>query len=291
MSSFSNQTPADEEDGQEKTFFLLTLMAIKINSGQRMEKLLFLNSKLLWDQAKQEGVPFHKYHEWLEAQIVRKYISRKFENRAPTNLSRAPKQTTTTTTAITQTPTGVTVIKTQQTQQPPDVNKLSTMKSAPSTPEKNRPAPKPTNPPSATKSFMSYFGWGSSDPTPTTTSSSSTVSSPPSSSPTTSLPPTSPTTLQSLVPSLANTGSNYSKPDTSINPVQLVPLQSISNNQNPKKSGYAAFNTPQQQQLTPDRRVVQRKSKTAKAATSASAPRPRRKKKVVRPIMEGSLLF
>eukprot|EP00808_Paulinella_micropora_P025761 g26305.t1 len=60
---------------QEKVFFKLTLLAIKLRQGTFTENpLRYINTDQLWEKAKAEGILFHHYHEWIEQQVVRSYF-------------------------------------------------------------------------------------------------------------------------------------------------------------------------------------------------------------------------
>lgn len=70
----TSRKPAPEE------YFYLTAQVIKMNSSN-MENICSIPVKDLYDKVRQENIPFHKWHEWIEKRINEEYINQIFKKK------------------------------------------------------------------------------------------------------------------------------------------------------------------------------------------------------------------
>lgn len=67
-----SQTKGQRKKPPEE-YFLLTVQAVKMNSPH-MESVYSVSSQELYDNAIKQGIPFHKWHIWIESQLNLAYV-------------------------------------------------------------------------------------------------------------------------------------------------------------------------------------------------------------------------
>jgi hypothetical protein len=78
-------TPSKRDPIEE--YFILTAQAVKMNSPH-MDRIGILPPSFLYHRAKEEQVPFHKWHIWIENQLNFEYIQHLYQKPKPSRLTR-----------------------------------------------------------------------------------------------------------------------------------------------------------------------------------------------------------
>ena len=67
------QTRESKKKDPTEQYFILTTQAVKLNSPH-MDAICVIPHSALFDKAKSENIPFHKWHLWIETQLNFEYI-------------------------------------------------------------------------------------------------------------------------------------------------------------------------------------------------------------------------
>lgn len=68
-----------DEDLKMREFFQLTVLAIKINSGDILEHIQSISARKLYRKCKQQNIVFHQFHHWIKREITAAYIASRYE--------------------------------------------------------------------------------------------------------------------------------------------------------------------------------------------------------------------
>jgi len=65
----------DQERDAAFEFFSLTILAVKVHFGQKVDSLLTVSTQDLWLRAKEQSVQFYDYYSWIEDQMTLAYVA------------------------------------------------------------------------------------------------------------------------------------------------------------------------------------------------------------------------
>jgi hypothetical protein len=79
--SFLIPSTKDMRKEPYEEYFILTTQAVKMNSAY-MDTVCVVPHLVLFEKAKNENVPFHKWHGWIESQLNNEYIQKLYRNKS-----------------------------------------------------------------------------------------------------------------------------------------------------------------------------------------------------------------
>jgi hypothetical protein len=77
-----SQEMANERDAAQE-FFSLTMLAVRLNFGQKLDSLSTVTTQALWQRAKETKVQFYEYYAWIEEQLTLAYVADVQQTAAP----------------------------------------------------------------------------------------------------------------------------------------------------------------------------------------------------------------